>query len=30
ENGRVVGSGTAQELAGREDIQNFYLGAAAS
>ncbi len=30
ENGRVVGSGTAQKLAGREDIQNFYLGAGAS
>ncbi|ARD12303.1 ABC transporter ATP-binding protein [Pseudomonas savastanoi pv. retacarpa] len=28
ENGRVVGSGTAQELAGREDIQSFYLGTA--
>ncbi|MFA1028710.1 Branched-chain amino acid ABC transporter, ATP-binding protein [Pseudomonas syringae pv. helianthi] len=29
ENGRVVDSGTAEQLAGREDIQNFYLGAAA-
>ncbi|POY77403.1 ABC transporter ATP-binding protein [Pseudomonas amygdali pv. morsprunorum] len=28
ENGRVVGSGTAQELAGSDDIQNFYLGTA--
>ncbi|MCJ2371875.1 ABC transporter ATP-binding protein [Pseudomonas sp. RGM 3321] len=28
ENGRVVGSGTAQQLGGSEDIQNFYLGTA--
>jgi len=26
ENGRVVGEGTAQALAAREDIQHFYLG----
>jgi len=28
ENGRVVDSGAAAELAGREDIQNYYLGTA--
>ena len=28
ENGRVVESGAAAELAGREDIQNYYLGTA--
>ena len=27
ENGRVVDEGSAAELAGREDIQNYYLGA---
>lgn len=26
ENGRVVGEGSAAELAAREDIQHFYLG----
>jgi branched-chain amino acid transport system ATP-binding protein len=27
ENGRVVDEGSAAELAAREDIQNYYLGA---
>lgn len=30
ENGRVVGEGSANELAAREDIQHFYLGGKAS
>jgi branched-chain amino acid transport system ATP-binding protein len=30
ENGRVVASGSAEELSAREDVKNFYLGHAAS